>query len=59
MLVEFIDLIRPDRRFDTIDDLVAQMKRDCIEAEKRLQAVETHDPFAAFPLAQIQKAGKL
>jgi riboflavin kinase/FMN adenylyltransferase len=59
MLVEFIDLIRSDRRFDTIDDLVAQMKLDCAEAERRLQAVETSDPLASFPLAQIQKAGKL
>lgn len=59
MLVEFIDLIRPDRRFDTIDDLVAQMKLDCAEVEKRLAEVETHDPLAAFPLAQAQKAGTL
>jgi riboflavin kinase/FMN adenylyltransferase len=59
MLVEFIDLIRPDRRFDTIDDLVAQMKLDCGEADKRLAAVETHDPLAAFALAQAQKAGTL
>jgi riboflavin kinase/FMN adenylyltransferase len=59
MLVEFIDLIRPDRRFDTIDDLVAQMKLDCAEAEKRLAAVDAHDPLAALPLAQAQKAGTL
>lgn len=59
MLVEFIDVIRPDRRFDTIEDLVAQMKLDCAEAERRLQAVETRDPLLAFPLAQAQKAGTL
>ena len=59
MLVEFIDMIRSDRRFDTIDDLVAQMKRDCAEAEKRLAAFELKDPLAAFPLAQAQKAGTL
>jgi hypothetical protein len=27
--------------------------------EKRLAEVETHDPLAAFPLAQAQKAGTL
>ena len=59
MLVEFIDLIRPDRRFDTIDDLVAQMKLDCAEAERRLAAVETNDPLSAFPLGKAQKAGTL
>jgi riboflavin kinase/FMN adenylyltransferase len=59
MLVEFIDVIRADRRFDTIDDLVAQMKLDCAEAERRLAAVALRDPLAAFPLAQAQAAGKL
>ena len=59
MLVDFIDLIRPDRRFDTIDDLVAQMKMDCTEAERRLDAAEANDPLSAFPLAQAQKAGTL
>jgi riboflavin kinase/FMN adenylyltransferase len=59
MLVEFIDMIRPDRRFDAIDDLVAQMKLDCADAEKRLAAFEVNDPLAAFPLAQAQRAGTL
>lgn len=59
MLVEFIDLIRPDRRFDTIDDLVAQMKLDCTEAERRLDAADQSTMLAAFPLAKAQKAGTL
>jgi len=59
MLVDFIDLIRPDRRFDTIDDLVAQMKLDCAEAERRLDADEAHDPLSVFPLALAQKSGRL
>jgi hypothetical protein len=52
-------MIRPDRRFDTIDDLVMQMKLDCAEAEKRLAVFERQDPLAAFPLAQAQMAGTL
>ena len=59
MLVEFVDLIRPDRRFDTIDDLVAQMKLDCAEAERRLEAADQSTMLSAFPLAQAQKAGTL
>ncbi len=59
LLVEFIDLIRPDRRFDTVEDLVAQMKLDCAEAERRLDAADQSTMLAAFPLAQAQKAGTL
>lgn len=59
MLVDFIDLIRPDRRFDTSDDLVAQMKLDCAAAERRLDAADANDPLSAFPLARAQKAGTL
>jgi len=59
MLVDFIDLIRPDRRFDTIDDLVAQMKHDCAEAGRRLDADDAHDPLSVFPLALAQKSGFL
>lgn len=59
LLVEFIDLIRPDRRFDTIDDLVAQMKLDCAEAERRLDAADQSIMLTAFPLAKAQQAGTL
>ncbi|WP_119389984.1 bifunctional riboflavin kinase/FAD synthetase [Taklimakanibacter lacteus] len=59
MLVDFIDLIRPDRRFDTIDDLVAQMKLDCAAVERRLAAEDAADPLSGFPLAQAQRNGIL
>lgn len=59
MLVEFVDLIRPDRRFDTVEDLVAQMKLDCAEAERRLDAADAGTMLATFPLAKAQKAGTL
>lgn len=59
MLVDFIDLIRPDRRFDTIEDLVVQMKLDCAEVERRLAADDAADPLSGFPLAQAQRNGML
>lgn len=59
MLVDFIDLIRPDRRFDTIDDLVAQMKLDCAEVERRLAAQDADHSLSAFPLAKAQRDGTL
>lgn len=59
LLVEFIDLIRPDRRFDTVEDLVVQMKLDCAEAERRLDAADASTALSAFPLAKAQQAGTL
>jgi riboflavin kinase/FMN adenylyltransferase len=59
LMVEFIDLIRPDRKFDSIDDLVNQMAADCKEAKKRLAAIESGDPIAAFPLGKLQRDGLL
>jgi riboflavin kinase/FMN adenylyltransferase len=57
MLVEFIDLIRPDKRFFSVDELVAQMKTDCRNALKALMAAKANDPVAAFPLGRLQAQG--
>jgi riboflavin kinase/FMN adenylyltransferase len=59
MLVEFIDLIRPDKRFGSIAELVAQMNDDCAEALRRLEAVAAHDPVAEFPLGRLQAGGAI
>ena len=59
MLVEFIDLIRPDKRFASIDELVAQMKTDCRNALKTLMAAKANDPVAVFPLGQLQAQGMI
>jgi riboflavin kinase/FMN adenylyltransferase len=59
MLVEFIDLIRPDKRFSSVDELVAQMKTDCRSALKTLMALKADDPIAAFPLGKLQALGKI
>ena len=58
LIVEFNDYIRPDHRYDGVDALVAQMKADCAEIEKRLTALETDDPIRAYPLGQAQADGR-
>jgi riboflavin kinase/FMN adenylyltransferase len=36
--VELISFIRPEVRFEIIDELIARMKQDCAEAKRRLKA---------------------
>ena len=59
LLVELVGLIRPDRRFDSIDDLVSQMRQDCDAATARLAALERDNPLTAFPLGLLQQQGRL
>jgi riboflavin kinase/FMN adenylyltransferase len=59
LLVEFIDLIRPDKRFSSIDELVSQMNADCEEALGRLRRLAEDDPVAAFPLGRLQAEGQI
>lgn len=57
--VEFIDLIRPDKRFSSVEELVTQMKADCASAEKILAALAKENPVAAFLLGEAQERGLL
>lgn len=59
LFVELVDLIRPDRRFDTIADLNAQMHKDCAEAKLRLDRLATDNPLTAYPLGRLQHEGLL
>ena len=59
MLVEFIDLVRPDKRFASVEELVAQMKQDCQSALTLLDGVKAEDPIAAFPLGTLQARGMI
>lgn len=59
LFVEFIDLIRPDKRFSSIDELVGQMRADCQAAVSRLDWVKTHDAIATLPLGGLQAAGMI
>jgi riboflavin kinase/FMN adenylyltransferase len=59
MLVEFVDLIRPDRRFGSIAELTDQMRRDCADAMAVLEALKHENPVAGFPLGKLQQEGLL
>jgi riboflavin kinase/FMN adenylyltransferase len=59
LLVEFIDLIRPDQKFNSVKDLVHQMKQDCIQAKARLQDLSRDNPCTAYPLGRAQEQGKI
>jgi riboflavin kinase/FMN adenylyltransferase len=59
LFVEFVDLIRPDRRFGSIAELTGQMRLDCEAAMARLAALQGDDPAAAFPLGALQAAGRI
>jgi len=55
LLVQFVELIRPDQSFTSVEALISQMKNDCKVARKILGAHQA----AEFPLALLQAAGKV
>jgi riboflavin kinase / FMN adenylyltransferase len=55
LMVSFVDLIRPDQSFTSVDGLIAQMKQDCENARRILMARKIAD----FPLAKLQAAGEI
>ncbi len=59
LFVELVDLIRPDRRFETAPDLRTQMQKDCAEAKLRLDRLTLSNPLAAYPLGRLQQDGLL
>jgi riboflavin kinase / FMN adenylyltransferase len=52
LMVSFVDLIRGDKTFRSVDELVAQMKDDCEKVRKRLQLHATR--ARQFPLEALQ-----
>jgi riboflavin kinase / FMN adenylyltransferase len=56
LMVDFIDLIRPDKRFASVEELKAQMALDCEAVRERLAAKA---PYTDYPLASAQQAGIL
>ena len=57
LAVEFVDMIRPDRKFDDLEALVGQMNRDCDDIRQRLQ--EDAGVDADLPLLTAQMSGRL
>jgi riboflavin kinase / FMN adenylyltransferase len=52
--VSFIDLIRGDKSFKSVEELIAQMKMDCEQARLILQRLNTTNPINEFPLGKLQ-----
>ncbi len=57
LAVEFVDMIRPDRKFDDLEALVTQMKRDCDDIRQLLH--EDTAGNAGLPLLSAQMSGRL
>jgi riboflavin kinase / FMN adenylyltransferase len=45
--VEFIDFIRPDLRFEGVEELRAQMEKDCERAREILRQAPAEPPITA------------
>ncbi len=60
MLVEFIEFIRGDEKFDGIESLVTQMNADCDEARRILAGVSgANDPMRVYPLGRAVAEGRI
>ncbi len=57
LAVEFIDLIRPDRKFSSTEDLKREMREDCAKARSILEALRRNNPCTAYPLGRAQEEG--
>lgn len=55
LMIEFVDLIRGDKTFSSVGELIEQMTTDCANARKILMAQEVAD----YPLARLQAAGRI
>ncbi len=60
LMIEFIEFIRGDEKFEDAQALTRQMEKDCSEARRILDALDSDgDPIAAFPLGAAQARGAL
>ena len=59
LAVEFIDFIRPDRKFNSVEDLQRQMRDDCTRARSILEALRKHNPHTSYPLGLAQETGSI
>ncbi len=59
LMVSFIDLIRGDKTFRSVEELVAQMKQDCAAVRQVLADFKQNDPCTEFLVGRLQAAGKI
>ena len=57
LLVEFIDLIRPDQKFSSIEELVVQMHHDCENARRILARADARPVNSQ--LGELQRDGMI
>ncbi len=53
--LEIIEFLRPDEKFESAEDLVTQMTKDCEVSRAVLADLATDDPIARYPLARALK----
>ncbi len=54
LMVSFVDLVRPDQSFKSVDELITQMNSDCQVVRKILNTATTNPTLKDFPIAQLQ-----
>jgi riboflavin kinase / FMN adenylyltransferase len=59
LMVSFHALIRGDKTFSSVGELIAQMKRDCEDVRVALRSLRSSDPLANFALAKLQRDGRI
>jgi riboflavin kinase / FMN adenylyltransferase len=57
LLVELVDVLRPDRRFASTAELTGQMRKDCEAAASRLARLERDNPLTDYRLGRLQQDG--
>lgn len=55
LMVSFVDMVRGDKTFNSVEQLVTQMKADCLDVRNILAKASVAD----FPLAKLQAEGQV
>ncbi len=59
LMVSFVEMIRGDKTFHSVDNLIAQMKTDCEQARHVLRLFAAANPSAQYPLGKRQAEGRI
>jgi riboflavin kinase / FMN adenylyltransferase len=57
LMVSFHDLIRGDKTFKSVEELITQMQLDCLAVREVLARHQANDEMLDFPLGKLQRAG--
>jgi riboflavin kinase / FMN adenylyltransferase len=59
LLVSFVDMIRGDKTFRSVEELVMQMKDDCDVARSLVKELKQNDPCMEFFIGRLQRQGRV